>query len=163
MSVPLRYPGTTVDGRMSAEEYLATAKPKKPAAMTEAKLHKSVATYLGYQLKPPVIWTTIGHGGGGRVRGARLKAMGVQRGWPDILILAPGPVVLGIELKRPGKGGSQSPEQVEIEAAFGVCNAWYAVCKSVDAVKGALAFIGVTKAISRDPKAAAPAPHSTTP
>lgn len=30
MSAPLRYPGTTVDGRMSAEEYRATAKPKKP-------------------------------------------------------------------------------------------------------------------------------------
>lgn len=118
------------------------SKPIVPA-ISEAALHRQVADYLGYQLKPPVVWTTIGHGGGGRVRGAQLKAMGVHKGWPDILILAPGPVVLGLELKRDVRAAKQSDEQVEIEAAFGQCNAWYAVCRSLDTVKKALAVVGI--------------------
>mgnify|MGYP006921473552 FL=1 len=118
---------------------------KTPEA-TEAQLHRAVAEFLAATIKPPVVWTTIGHGGGGRVRGAQLKAMGVQKGWPDILILAPGPSVLGIELKRPGKGGSQSPEQRIVEKAFHGCRAWYVLCRSVEEVQRALDFVRVPTA-----------------
>lgn len=105
----------------------------------EQRLQIAVAQYLGHALKPPVVWTAIGHGGGGRVRGAQLKAMGLKKGWPDILILAPGPNVLGIELKA--KGGSQTPEQREIEAAFYGCKAWYVLCRSVEEVARAVHFV----------------------
>ena len=114
--------------------------------MSEAALHKAVAEYLGWVLHPPVIWTTLGHGGGGRIRGAQLKAMGLKPGWPDILIIAPGPNVLGIELKRPGKGGSQSPEQRAVEAGFHGVRAWYVLCRSVEEVRRALDFIKIPRA-----------------
>lgn len=111
----------------------------KLPAISEATLHRAVAEYLDVVIRPPMVWTTIAHGGGGRVRGAQLKAMGLKKGWPDILILAPGPNVLGIELKA--KGGSQTPEQREIESAFYGCKAWYVLCRSVEEVARAVHFV----------------------
>ena len=78
-------------------------------------------------LKAPTIWTTIGHGGGGKVRGAQLKAMGVMPGWPDILVIHPAavdssgvcwaaPTVVGIELKS--KKGKLSAEQRKVFSMF---------------------------------------------
>jgi len=110
------------------------AKPQ----VSEAALHKSVADYLRRALKPPTIWTTIGHGGGGRIRGAQLKAMGVQRGWPDIIVMTPDENnlcanVVGIELKTPK--GTLSPEQKVMHAAFKSTWAWYFKATSVEQVE----------------------------
>jgi hypothetical protein len=115
-----------------------SARPKA-ARISEAALHKQVADYLDAVIRPPSVWTTIAHGGGGRIRGAMLKARGLKKGWPDIMVIAPGPNVLGIELKR--KGGTQSPEQREVESAFHGCKAWYALCRSVEEVERAVAFV----------------------
>lgn len=110
-------------------------KPK----LNEAQLHRLVAQYLDAVLRPPAIWTTIGHGGGGRVRGAQLKAMGLKKGWPDVLVMAPGPKVLGIELK--GNGGKISPEQAAMERRFFDVGAWYITAWSIDDVERALKFL----------------------
>lgn len=107
--------------------------------MSESALHRAVAEYLDVVVKPPLFWTTIAHGGGGRVRGAQLKAMGLKKGWPDLLIIGPGPNVLGIELKA--EKGRQSPEQREVETAFKNCAAWYVLCRSVQEVDRAVAFV----------------------
>lgn len=101
----------------------------------EQTLQIQVARYLALALKPPTIWTAIGHGGGGKVRGAILKAMGVQAGWPDILIVWPENgycKMLGIELKA-GKG-RPSPAQVNLSDAFYQANGIYEVCRSLDEV-----------------------------
>ena len=111
----------------------------KPPAISEEALHRAVAEYLDVVIRPPFTWTTIAHGGGGRVRGAKLKAMGLKKGWPDLLILGPGPTLLGIELKT--VAGRQTPEQREIEAAFHQCKAWYVLCRSVEEVARAVHFI----------------------
>ncbi len=103
--------------------------------MTEAQLHRAVAAFLRVALKPPTIWTTIGHGGGGRVRGAQLKAMGVQKGWPDILVIDDG-LAIGIELKA--KKGAQSPEQKALEVSFVKAGMTYWLCRSVEDVEAAL-------------------------
>ena len=116
-----------------------SARRKKNKGPTEANLHKSVADLLRHVLKPPVIWTTIGHGGGGKIRGAHLKAMGVQKGWPDILIMWPdeeGPQVLGIELKV--KDGRMTPEQRQMFMDFTSALCTYVVCRSVDDVQRSL-------------------------
>lgn len=108
----------------------------------EAALHRAVAAYLRLALPPPAIWTTIGHGGGGKVRGAQLKAAGVQRGWPDVLVLysdidsAGHPVVLGLEMKS--LKGTQSADQKAVMEAFRRNGAHYWVCRSLDDVKAAL-------------------------
>ena len=115
---------------------------------TEAALHIQVAAFLRVALKPPTIWTTIGHGGGGKVRGARLKAMGVAKGWPDLLVMSlvggnggPRFAVVGLELKA--KGGRQSAEQLEVERAFFRCGAHYILCRSVEEVESALRWCKV--------------------
>ncbi len=113
----------------------------------EAQLHRAVAAYLRLALKPPTIWTTIGHGGGGKVRGAQLKGLGMQAGWPDILVLHPSNdmatdcTILGIELKAPK--GVQSADQKAIERAFDRANAFYRVCRSLRDVDSALAEAGI--------------------
>ena len=111
------------------------AKPQ----MSEAQFHGAVADYLRATLRPPVIWTTIGHGGGGRVRGAQLKRLGLAKGWPDILIIAPGPNVIGLELKA-GKN-DLTPEQRQMEHAFFECRAWFVTCRSIEDVERALLFL----------------------
>lgn len=112
----------------------------------EQRLQIAVAQYLGHALKAPTIWTAFPAGGGGKVRGAFLKAMGLKAGWPDILVIyspddriATG--VLGIELKA--KAGRQTPAQHEIAQAFKDCHAWYVLCRSVDEVERALRFCKV--------------------
>ena len=120
-------------------------RPKAPR-ISEAALHKQVADYLDAVIRPPCVWTTIAHGGGGRIRGAMLKARGLKKGWPDIMVIAPGPNVLGIELKR--KGGTQSPEQREVESAFHGCKAWYVLCRSVEEVERAVSFVIKPKRIT---------------
>lgn len=107
--------------------------------MTEAALHRAVAAYLRVALKPPTIWTTIGHGGGGRVRGAQLKAMGVQPGWPDIIVIGQAGsnrFTVGLELKAPK--GVQSAEQKAVQRSFPGAGALYYVCRSVEDVEQAL-------------------------
>lgn len=109
--------------------------------MREGQLHRSVADFLRLALRPPTLWTTIGHGGGGRVRGAQLKAMGVQPGWPDLIVIAPGPIIVPIELKA--KGGRQSPEQRLVAHSFYNCRIDYFLCRSVADVELALKCVNV--------------------
>ena len=113
-------------------------------AQPEAQLHKAVAAYLRLALKPPTIWTTIGHGGGGKVRGAQLKAMGVMPGWPDIVIVHPDfaqCVLIGIELKS--AKGKLSDEQIAIRTHFRHANAHYECCKSLNDVVVVLLRYGI--------------------
>ena len=78
----------------------------------EQSFHIAVAEYLNLALPSHTTWTTFPAGGGGKVRGKFLKAMGLRAGWPDIQILvrdtaydAARPMVrfVGLELKA-GKG-----------------------------------------------------------
>lgn len=111
------------------------------APVSEAALHRSVAEFLRAALRHPTVWTTIPAGGGGKIRGAQLKAQGLQPGWPDILIIDRGPNVIGIELKA--KTGTQSPAQKMIARAFADVQAWYILCRTVDEVERALRFCKV--------------------
>lgn len=112
----------------------------------EQALQIAVANYLRVALRPPTIWSAFPAGGGGRVRGAFLKAMGLQAGWPDILIFGPKAGyprsrLIGLELKS-GKG-RQSPEQKEFQAAFETIDGIYGVARSVDEVEGFLRGVGI--------------------
>ncbi len=112
----------------------------------EQALQIQVANYLRVALRPPTLWTAIGHGGGGKVRGAILKMMGVQAGWPDIIIIHPLPepvysVVLGIELKA-GKGQQSTAQRLVMEGfREAVCG--YEICRSLQEVELAIAHAGI--------------------
>lgn len=121
-------------------------------AKPEQKLHRAVADFLTVALRSPTIWTTIPAGGGGKTRGAILKAMGLHKGWPDLIIMHPGQLsimstwdraptkVIGIELKAKTK---LSPSQKEVALGFKACNADYRVCHSVAEVESVLKSHGI--------------------
>ena len=117
-------------------------------AQPERALHNAVAAFLRVALpeddKPgSPVWTTVGHGGGGKVRGAQLKAMGVRPGWPDVQILYPygqWPFI-GIELKA--TRGRLSDEQIKCHARIRRAGGEVIVCRSVEEVETALRIRGV--------------------
>lgn len=108
--------------------------------ITEAQLHRAVAQYLRRVLTPPAFFSTFPAGGGGRVRGAQLKAMGLRAGMPDLLVFAPGKIV-GLELKA--KKGTVSVHQSLTAEAFRQCDMSYLICRSVADVSLALRAFNV--------------------
>lgn len=116
---------------MAAWAYMVRGERVKRTS-PEQSLHRAVAQYLDLALPPEYRWSTFPAGGGGRVRGAMLKAAGLKAGWPDILVLERyGDGWFGIELKGPR--GEESPEQVEFREWAGAGTV--AVCRSVEEVE----------------------------
>ncbi len=101
----------------------------------EDDLHKAVAEYLDLALPLDACWTTIPAGGGGRVRGAKLKAMGYKAGWPDILIIYR-QRAFHIELKAPRRGLSK--DQKARHPSILNAGAPIAVCQRIEEVEGTL-------------------------
>lgn len=87
---------------------------------TEQPFHIIAAQYLALALPAHTTWTTFPAGGGGKIRGAFLKKMGMMAGWPDIQILVRNTSYdtarslsrfIGLECKR-AKGGVASGSQL---------------------------------------------------
>jgi len=117
--------------------HLAEAKKRE---RPEQKFQQQVAQFLSVALPEKCFWSAIGHGGGGKVRGAILKSMGLKAGIPDIIIIYRG-YFFGIELKA-GKGvlsQAQKDTHQEITKAGGVV----APCKSLGDVADFLALVGI--------------------
>ena len=112
-----------------------------PRRRPEQNLHRAVAHYLRLALRPPVIWTTFPAGGGGKTRGAILKGLGLTPGFPDIMVFAPGPLVLGLELKS--KTGRLSPEQQYMAQAFWALGFHYRAARAVEEVEEILRTTGI--------------------
>lgn len=126
---------------------------------TEQNFQKAVAQLLDKCLDSPVEWTAIGHGGGGKVRGAILKAMGLKPGWPDIIISVPfenkmcrHSIMVGLELKAPD--GVVSPAQKLMHVRLERSGWQIYVCRDMEDVVGALRLSGVPhRAITLYPNA----------
>lgn len=99
-----------------------------PRNQPEYRLHCLVADLLRLLATPGVF---AFHPANGEYRsprtGARLKRMGVVRGVPDFVILAPGKPAIGLELKP--EGGRQSPEQRAVEQAWNAAGGKYVVAR----------------------------------
>lgn len=113
--------------------------------LSEAQLHKAAAQYLDAVLPTWVLWTTVGHGGGGKIRGAQLKAMGVKRGVPDIIICwdasVYSPRVMWIELKS--ARGRIKPDQEKFMRSAELMGHSTYVCRSIEEIEFALKNQGV--------------------
>ncbi|MFY8105636.1 MAG: VRR-NUC domain-containing protein [Elstera sp.] len=110
----------------------------------EQRLQIQVANFLRLALRPPTVWTAFPAGGGGKVRGALLKAMGLKPGWPDVIVLHPlglNTLVVGIELKA--KKGRLSDAQKDACEALWAANARYVECRSLEEVDRCLRRAGV--------------------
>jgi len=99
------------------------AKPFRLTAYepTEYTLQKSVADLLDWILAPPAFYTAFPAGWGKLppATAGLLKACGLKRGFPDIIVFDRNravasyvhPKIVGIELKRPSKKNNTSDEQ----------------------------------------------------
>jgi hypothetical protein len=131
--------------RLQDEVYEQTLPPgpfKKPRKAPEASFQIQVARYLAKALPEGWIFTAFPAGGGGRIRGARLKAMGLKAGFPDIAIFAPMgwnpyPTVAWLELKA--KSGSLSQAQKDVHAQLKALGHQVATVKTLEQVQDALA------------------------
>jgi hypothetical protein len=83
----------------------------------EFATHVMVADTLRRWARPDWLWT---HPGTGEKRpvstAARLKRMGLQKAWPDFILVGPGATLHGLELKR--RGEKPSSEQAAWGAAL---------------------------------------------
>lgn len=118
--------------------------------LTEAQLHKAVAGFLDAALPMGrCVWTTFPAGGGGKVRGAKLKAAGLRKGWPDVQIVWRVPdsmlrdrcYFIGIELKT--ETGIVDADQQRCHAAIRKAGGYVFVCRSLDEVEGCLQGFGI--------------------
>jgi hypothetical protein len=108
----------------------------------ESALQKAVAQFLTLALPPTAWWTAIGHGGFAldAKTGARMKAMGVKAGVPDLLIIWDGHAGF-IELKA--AGGKLSPAQHVTRTALRNAGCYYGVENSVEGVDNRLRCWGI--------------------
>jgi hypothetical protein len=145
---------------MSASVGTARAPPRLKLTYpdpSETELHLTVAAALNALLLPPAQWTTFpaGHGLLTPQAAARLARLGMQSGWPDILVVHAGRL-FGIELKtrtgrlsksrvvRTRSGGARHVTgQVEMLADLERAGVRVAVARSVDEVLRQLAAWGV--------------------
>jgi VRR-NUC domain len=100
-----------------APPLLMLAEGRRPRARKAAKfrpkeiaVHMAVADLLRRLARPEWKWSHFPAGEHRDIRtAAKLKAMGVQRGWPDFILISPTGKLHALELKRVGQ--SLTPEQ----------------------------------------------------
>lgn len=106
----------------------------------ELALQKAVTEFLDVALPKDAFWTAFPAGGGGKIRGAQLKASGLKAGVPDLLVLYGGRAVF-IELKSP-KGRISDP-QWQTLGKLADAGAIVYVARSVEQVDGQLRNAGI--------------------
>src|ERR1019366_9945897 len=83
----------------------------------EYKLQTAVADILRAHALPEWRWSHFPAGEWrGLITGARLKRMGLMRGWPDIQLLSPIGRFYGLELKREGESLTEDQEAFQLWA-----------------------------------------------
>jgi|SRR5579885_2289441 len=115
----------------------AAKRARQSQRIRESTIHRQVAEFLDAALPRGAWWSTFPAGGGGRVRGAQLKARGLKTGVPDILVIWNGEV-RWIEIKSPR--GHLSPEQVHTKADLEDAGCRVALCRNVAEVETYLKF-----------------------
>jgi hypothetical protein len=96
-------------GRRPRLRKAARCRPK------EITLHCAVATVLRDHAIPEWLWTHFLAGERRDViTGARLKRMGLQRGWPDFILISPHGSLRFLELKRQGEALSDDQEEFRV-------------------------------------------------
>jgi|GEM_PF-1174708 len=119
-------------------------KPKRRAP--EQALQKQIAQFLDAALAGNSFYSALPLGGGGRVRGALLRATGTKIGLPDVMVLDGGRALF-LELKTP-KTGRVSPAQEACHKALRRAGCAVYVIRSLDEAIIALRECGVPMRIA---------------
>jgi len=103
----------------------------------EQALQRQVCEYLDWCLLPPAFYTSIPAGGGGRIRGAILKATGYKAGVPDLMVIYEGRARF-LELKS--KAGRLSIDQKMTINTIHAAGCETIVCRSLDDVRFSMEY-----------------------
>ena len=104
--------------------------------MKESTFQINLVHALRKVLPPDCAMSAFPAGGGGPVRGAMLKRMGLESGWPDIILVYRG-CAYGMELKT--KKGRVSEAQLQTHERLAVAGMDVRVVRSIDEAFEALA------------------------
>ena len=125
-----------------------TSTSKNRAAKTrrepEFLLQVSIIDALKKILSASVCFTAFPAGGGGRVRGAKLKRAGLNPGWPDIQFIAHDGKYYGMEVKTPK--GRLSPAQRSLHQRLAENGCDVVVVRSVEEAMDAVNEWKLTRA-----------------
>ena len=115
---------------------MPTSRKKVSGGQSESEIQIQIVELLKRVLKGDVLWTFFpageaGGGRGGKVRGARLKRMGLQPGWPDLQFLHKGRY-FGMEVKT--KTGRLSTAQRRMHSLMEDQGISVAVVRSINDV-----------------------------
>jgi hypothetical protein len=125
-------------GKAARPRLLSKLRPK------EIELHMAVADLLRRFAQSDWRWSHFPSGEHRDIRTAqKLKAMGVQRGWPDFVLLNPSGLLHALELKR--KGGALSEDQEDFAAWCAEHSIPHAIAHSVDEALAALSSWGALR------------------
>jgi hypothetical protein len=120
------------DERVSSGKFKPKREKKKKDPDAMPTEHQEQVKLVGYMRRKGWTFCAIPNGGSrsSAIEGARLRASGLQRGFPDLLLFWP--VQAAIELKRQ-KGGRVSDEQRAWLDTLEGCGWKVQVCKGADA------------------------------
>jgi hypothetical protein len=119
----------------------ARARKAPLTAPKEYRLQTDVADVLKDHALPEWRWSHFPAGERRDVRtGARLKRMGLQKGWPDIVLINPAGLFHGLELKRIGQDLTEDQEAFQRWAIRH--NVSHSVAYSLDEALAALDYWG---------------------
>ncbi len=114
----------------------------------EFALHRAVAQYLAIALPSDILWSHLPFGEvRPRATAGRLKAMGVNPGWPDFIIMpslgstftVPGPIFIELKAGR----GRLSVAQAEWHEKAKSLGYWVHIARSVEEVEEILRTHGL--------------------
>jgi hypothetical protein len=126
-----------IDQSEAYEQTLPSGPFRRPRKAPEANFQIQVARYLAKALPEGWWFSAFPSGGGGRIRGARLKQMGLKAGCPDLLLFGPDNQVAWLELKA--KAGSLSQVQKEVHKQLLTLGHKVETVKTLEQVQDALA------------------------
>ena len=104
---------------------------KRKRSEPELVLQTAIVNVLRSHLKKNIMMTAFPSGGGGYIRGAKLKRAGLVAGWPDIQLIYKG-IYYGIEVKTPT--GRLSSAQRKIHKQLKSMGCSVAVVRSINEV-----------------------------
>jgi hypothetical protein len=129
---------------MIAEGRKPRARKAENATPKELDLHLWVADLLRRFARHDWRWSHFPAGEHRDVRtAAKLKAMGVQRGWPDFILFNPTGLLHALELKR--AGGRLTDDQEAFEAWCVGNSVPHSVCNTLDGAIGVLSTWGALR------------------
>ena len=122
---------------------MATAKRNRVEEREQARVVRWSHLQAVRAVAPELRWLHHSPNGGRRdgFTGAQMVALGVKRGWPDLVLPVPGG---GLAIEMKAEDGRVSAEQSDWLAHLAACGWTTAVCRSAeDARVALLRFLGI--------------------